>query len=102
MLAIASIPALKAPKFFEAVPVYSEGVAEDPRAFVAEGRIGEPVAADPGPEPKPLDEPTRPVVPAFPVALTYPVGATTLVELNISLNEALHGRKFRSYLIIDG
>lgn len=69
-LIIASIPTLDAPRFFEAAPVYGDGVADVPRSFVADGRIGEPVAADPGPEPEPPEEPAKPVGLAFPVAIT--------------------------------
>lgn len=88
-LIIASIPAPNAPIFFEAVPVYGEVVAEDPRLFVPDGRIGEPVAADPGPEPKPPDGPAKPLELAIPVALTYPPVATTAAELSLGINKDL-------------
>jgi hypothetical protein len=68
--------------FFEASPVYEEGVAEDPRAFVPDGRIGEPLADDPGPEPKVPAGPARPLEVALPVGLTSPLVPMTRVELN--------------------
>ena len=95
-LMIASIPAPDTARFFEAAPVYEEGVAEVPRSLVADGRIGEPVAADPGPGPKLPEEPTKPVGLAFPVAITYPLLATTAVELKANVNEDLryYSKKF--------
>lgn len=85
-LMIASIAAPDAPRFFEAAPVYEEGVAEVPRSLVADGRIGEPVGADPGPEPEPPEPeppegPTKPLGLGLPVPITYPVLPTTAVEL---------------------
>lgn len=89
-LIIARIPTPDTPRFFEAAPVYVEDVAEVPRLFVADGRIGEPVAADPGPEPKPPEGLTEPVGLAIPVAVTYPLLAAMAVELNLNLNRDLH------------
>lgn len=97
-LMIASIPTPDAPKFFEAAPVYEDGVADVPRSFVADGRIGEPVAADPGPEPEPEPPEGLPklVGLAFPVAITYPLLAAIGVELHSNLNTDLqsHSMKF--------
>ena len=98
-LIIASIPTPDAPRCFEAAPVYVDGVAAVPRSFVADGRIGEPVAADPGPEPKPEpkppEEPAKPVGLAFPVAITYPLLAAIGVELhsNLSTDPQCHSMK---------
>lgn len=86
---IANMPTPDAPRFFEAAPVNEDGVAEGPRSFVAVGRIGEPVAADPGPEPEPPDGLPKPVGLAFPVAITYPLLAITAVELNSGLSKDL-------------
>lgn len=83
--AMANIPAPKAPRFFAAAPVYGEGVAEDPTGFVPDGRIGEPVAYDPGPEPKDSDGAAKPIELALPVALTNPLMPTTAVELTVDV-----------------
>lgn len=99
-LIIASIPTPDAPRFFEAAPVYEDGVADVPRSFVADGRIGEPVAADPGPEPepepKPPEGPAEPVGLAFPVAITYPLLAAIGVELILNVNTDLQCRLIKS------
>ena len=70
--------------------MYGEEVVEDPGAPVPAGRIGEPVAADPGPEFKPPDGLAKPMEPVLPVALTYPLATATLVELKSSINNDFH------------
>lgn len=99
--AATNIPAPRAPTFFEAAPVYGEGVADVPRAFDPDGRIGEPVADDPGPEPKGPAGPSEPPEVALPVGLTSPLVPMTLVELNCSVNIGPQSGLFQIYLMVD-
>jgi hypothetical protein len=76
--------AAKEPMFFVAAPVNLGGVVDPPGPLVADGRIGEPVAAGLVAEPAPEPDGEVPVGAAVPVA--KPVEPATPVELqSISL-----------------
>lgn len=75
--------AAKEPMFFVAAPVNLGGVVDPPGPLVADGRIGEPVAAELVAEPAPEPDEEIPVGAAVPVA--KPVESATRVELNAAV-----------------
>ena len=94
---MARMTAAKEPMFFVAAPVNLGGFVGPPGPLVADGIIGEPVAAgllaEPAPEPGGED----PVGAAVPVA--KPVEPATTVELSgVSLSNAFHWR-FHLFLL---
>lgn len=76
----------KEPRGLEAAPV-NRGDEEDPGepgVLVPDGRIGDPLAKEPGPDPK---VPVGSARPALPVALANPEEPITTEELDIFLVE---------------
>ena len=87
---MATTTAAKEPMFFVAAPVNLGGVVEPPGPLVADGTMGEPVAAGLVAEPAP-----EPVGTALPAA--NPVEPATPVELpTVSLLCGLHERHISS------